>query len=52
MSKETSIRVRCGEDTQLEFKRFAAAYDDYEDALTALLDAHRNNAEMTRRRNF
>jgi hypothetical protein len=45
----SKIVIRAETDTYEEFQRFSAVYDDHEDALKALLDAHKDHAEKTRR---
>jgi len=52
MPKEENIRIRCDEGTKRDWAWFSSVYDTNEEALNALLDAHIDHADMTRRSNF
>lgn len=50
MGKKSVIRM--SDENYVKWVRFAAAFDDHEEALMTLLDEQRENAEASRNRKF
>ena len=42
------VRIRCTKERKVEFKRYAAAFDTYDEALESLLDAGKRLDELRR----
>ena len=40
MMKDRTLRIRCSSDTLKRFRRIASSFDDYEQALNAIMDLY------------
>lgn len=48
--KDEVVYIRCTEDTKVDFREYAAGYDDYEDAIKDAVRVWRNLPSQFRRR--